>query len=412
MAFKNKAAHTAMMKGRLDLLVKQAFFGTLAMQLELVEVTNPAFCDTMAVDGVNLFYWPPFVLSLTTDELTGVEAHEVHHCCYKHMTRRGHRNPLRWNWAGDYVINDDLLKAGFTLPKQRLHDPKYANMSTEEVYERLPDPPQIYVLGSGKGGSGGSKSKDSQSDQDGLPDGADKGRCGGVLDAAPASNKVEAQRIEQEWEGNVRMAAAIARRQNAGTLPGFLERLVGTLAKPKINWRDVLRQFVDGNMSVDYTWQRPNRRFVHTGLTLPGTRADALHHLLFFNDVSGSITTEIIEAYGGEVQSTLDDGVADKVTALFFDTEIKKIDEYNQGDLIDLNTRGGGGTDFRPMMEWASKEAQDASCIVVLTDMLPCSWDLPDPGVPVLWGAYLPEEHLKTIKPPFGEVLHIDSANW
>lgn len=409
MGYKNKAVYNLMMKGRLDLLVKQPFFGTLALQLELIEVTNEAFCSTMAVDGVHLFYWPPFVQSLSDPERTGVIAHEVHHCCYKHMTRRGHRNPLRWNWAGDYVINDDLLKAGFTLPKMRLHDPKYAGMSTEEVYERLPEPPTIYVIGSGKGGGG--KNGD-QNGQEGLAEGADKGRCGGVLDAAPASNKVEAQRVEQEWDGNVRMAAAIAKRQNGGTLPGFLERIAGVLAKPKINWRDRLRDFVDGNMSVDYTWQRPNRRFVHTGLTLPGTYQDALHHLLFFADVSGSITPDILQAYGGEVQSTLDEGVADKVTTLFFDATIQKIDEYTAGDVLDLKTPGGGGTDFRPMMEWASKEAQDASCIVVLTDMLPCSWDIPDPGVPVLWGAYLPEEHLKTIKPPYGDILHIDSANW
>jgi predicted metal-dependent peptidase len=170
--------------------------------------------------------------------------------------------------------------------------------------------------------------------------------------------------------------------------------------------------FVDGNMTRDFSWQRPNRRFVHTGLVFPGYVPDALHKLLFLCDVSGSITDDIISAYGGEVQSCLDDGVADSVTVLFFDTEIKKCDEYTAGELIDLNTKGGGGTDFSPMFKWAAETQQDASCIVVLTDMMPCHWDLVDPNVPVLWGAYLSEDHLKTIKPPFGDILHIDSANW
>jgi predicted metal-dependent peptidase len=314
------------------------------------------------------------------------------------------------------VINDDLLKGGFELPEKRLHDPKFAGMSTEEVYERLPEPQTIYVIGGAGGGSGKGQGKDGQDGAEGqgqgLPDGADKGGTGGVIDACPIHDKANQSQVETEWETNVRMAINIAKRAHAGKVPAYLDRLVGFLRKPKINWRDQLRQFVDGNMTKDYSWQRPNRRYVHMGMTFPGYISDALHKLLFFCDVSGSITNDIISAYGGEVQSCLDDGVADTVTTLFFDTEIKKCDEYTSGDLIDLNTKGGGGTDFAPMFEWAAKTQQDASCIVVLTDMMPSHWDLVDPGVPVLWGAYLPEDHLKTIKPPFGDILHIDSANW
>lgn len=395
---KDKRSHDAMMRARLDLMVKEPFFGCLAMQLELVEVENKEFCDTMAVDGRHLFYWPQFVKDHTHTELVGVVAHEVHHCCYKHMTRRGHRNPLRWNWAGDYVINEDLLQAGFTLPKSRLHDPKYKGLSTEEVYERLPEPQTVIVCG--KDGAGNV----------GLPQGADKGGTGGVMDAAPPHDKAGQESIDQDWDANVKMAVATAKRAHAGTLPGYLERLVKTLQKPKINWKDQLRQFVDGSMTKDYTWQKPNRRYVHQGLHLPGFISDSLHHLAFFGDVSGSITQDIMRAYCSEVQGCLDDGVADQVTALYFDTEIKKCDTYMPGELIDFKIPGGGGTDFRPMFDWVRENDPDLSCIVVLTDMMPCSWDLPDPGVPVLWGAYLPEDMLKTIKPPFGEVLHIDSA--
>lgn len=423
----DKKVHKDMMRARLDLMIKEPFFGTLAMQLEMIEC-EAGFCDTMAVDGRHLWYHPPFVTSLTQQELTGVVAHEVMHCCYKHMTRRGHRHPVRWNWAGDYVINSDLLKGGFTLPKKRLHDPKYDGMSTEEVYEHMPEPPTIHVIGaSGAGKNGGSSgkgkgnSKPNDGDGEGgkgsgqgLPDGADKGGCGGVIDAAPAHDKAKQDQADTEWEGMVRMAVNIAKRARAGTLPAYLDRLVKFLAKPKINWRDVLRQFVDGHMTKDFSWAHPNRRFVHTGLHLPGHVNDSLHHLAFFADTSGSITKGIMEAYLGEVQGTLDDGVADQVTRLVFDAAVHEIDEYTPGDLIDVATdkmSGGGGTDFLPMMEWAAKQP-DISCIVVLTDMMPCHWNIPDPGVPVLWGAYCGEDFLATVKPPYGDVLHIDNAHY
>jgi predicted metal-dependent peptidase len=275
-------------------------------------------------------------------------------------------------------------------------------MSTEEVYERLPEEPTTKVTFQSVDGDG----EDGKGQQ-----GSDPGGCGGVLDAAPAHDKANISTIEQDWDAAVKQAVAHAKRQNAGTLPAFLQRLVKELAKPKISWRDLTRQFIDGVMTKDYSWQRPNQRYVHQGLVLPTHIPDALHHLVFFGDVSGSITREVMKAYVSEIQGALDDGVADQVTALYFDTEIKKIDTYLPGDLIDCDVPGGGGTDFRPMFEWAKKEAHDASCIVVLTDMYPCSWDLPDPGVPVLWGAFLPEEALKQITPPFGEgVVHIDGA--
>ncbi len=116
MGIDKKAKH-AVTRARTVLLVSQPFYGTLALQLELVEVTDKSFVNTMAVDGRHLFYNPEFVLSLTEDELVGVNAHEVAHCAFQHMTRRGHRDPRLWNVAGDYAINADLLDAGFVLPK-------------------------------------------------------------------------------------------------------------------------------------------------------------------------------------------------------------------------------------------------------------------------------------------------------
>src|SRR5215475_10505162 len=135
----NQKAHRAVVKARTALLIDAPFFGCLALQLGLVEINDPADVSTMAVDGVNLYYHPPFVLARTDEELKAVMAHEVLHVAYKHMTRRGHRDPEVWNYAGDYVINADLKKVipAFKLPDPHLYDPKYDGMGSEEVYERL-----------------------------------------------------------------------------------------------------------------------------------------------------------------------------------------------------------------------------------------------------------------------------------
>ncbi len=400
-AVSDKKAYDKVIKGRTVLLVGQPFFGCLALHMSLVEVTDAAMINTMAVDGTNMYYHPPFVNSLSEQELVGVLAHETMHCAYRHFSRRGHRNPLVWNWAGDYVINADLLKAKFTLPKERLHDPKYDGFSTEEVYERLKQELKQQMQQMSGGGQG---KMDPQ---------ADKGRCGGVIDAGSlgkqGTDKAQQEAADRKWDTTVRIAVNVAKRANAGQVPGYLERLVKQLKEPKVSWRDLTRQFIDQSMSKDYSWQRPNKRYLGQGLILPGFISDALHEMNFGIDVSGSISHEMATLMLSEVAGALNDGTADKMNVIYFDTEVRHVDSYVPGDIVECKVIAGGGTDFDDAFKWISENAADASCTVVLTDMLTMSFGK-DPGHPVLWGAYLPSSMLASIKPPFGETIQVDSS--
>jgi predicted metal-dependent peptidase len=404
----NQKARRAVVKARTSLLIDAPFFGCLALHLDLVEINDPNDVNTMAVDGVNMYYHPPFVLSLSEEELKAVVAHEVLHVAYKHMTRRGHREPEPWNYAGDYVINADLKKVHppFKLPVPHLYDAKYDGMGTEEVYERLQQelskrPKMIIQLCNGKGKG----SKDGK--------GSDPTGCGSVREpkAKNGDKPVNAEELAREWEINVRMAVGVAKNHNAGSIPGYLERLVKQLNKPKVNWKDYLRQFIDGSMSKEFSWARPNRRSVALGVLLPGMIADSLHHLVGLIDVSGSISHELARSLVSEMAGALDDGVCDKLTLAYFDTEVRHVDEFIRGDLVEAKVVAGGGTDYKDPLKWLS-EIPDASAAVMLTDMMPMSWALEDPGVPYFWGAFCPESFLASVRPQvrFGEIVHVDSA--
>jgi len=403
----------AVTRARTVLLVSQPFYGTLALQLNLVELPDDHFCKTMAVDGKNMFYNPQFVLERKEDELVGVVAHEVSHCAYKHMTRRGHRDPIVWNMAGDYVINQDLTDAGFVLPykpsylvkdknsKEKVHllDPKYKGMSTEEVYERLMENAiKISIISMGTG-------------PDGQPGVQDVGGCGGVLDAAKPHDKAAAEEIGATWEANVRMAVAVATAQNAGKLPGHLERLVKQLKKPKVSWRDYTHRFIDNSMTKDFSWARPNRRSMSSGVLLPGYIADRIHHLVGCVDISGSVSHEMMVEMVSELGGALDEGVADKLTIIYFDDGVKKVDEFDAGDLVHANAPGGGGTNFRPTFDHIRENIPDASCVIFLTDLMTTDWG-DEPNCPVMWGVFLPESHYEQIvqNVPFGETIHVSAG--
>jgi len=427
MANTKSKAETAIVRARTVLLVSQPFYGCLALMLKLVEVPDPpapatSWCPTMAVDGVHLYYSPKFTLGLSEPELTGVVAHEVSHCSYQHMTRRGQRDPQIWNIAGDFVINSDLKKAGFQLPgtpitmksppgtKGYLYDPQFDGLSTEEVYERILKQAQK-MQASGGGGKGNPQGQ-SQGPQgpNGQAQISDPGGCGDVIDAAPTHVKAAAEAVQREWEANVRLAINTAKANNAGNIPGNLERLVKQLAQPKVSWRDLTRDFIDQSMTKDYSWSRPNRRYLSQGLVMPGFVPDALHHMIFIGDTSGSISNELLTAFVSEAAGALNDGVADKLTVLYADTRVHDVQEFVPGDVVEAKTSGGGGgTDFVDAFNWIMANAPDASCVVYLTDMQPSHWELPEPDMPVLWGAYANEQFLAQVKVPFGQVIHVES---
>lgn len=425
MAIKDRKAANAILKARTTLLVDEPFFGALALHLDLIEENDPSICKTMMVDGKSLWYHPAFVHKLTEEELKFVVAHEVMHCVYKHMTRRKGRHPTAWNWAGDFVINADLIETKVGTPpgkpitlksppgtKGHLYDPQYAGMSTEEVYERMPDMPTIYILIGGKGKSGAQGGGDGAR----LPDEADFGGCGGVIDATAADPKDSPhtnEEAERDWEVITRMAIGAATKGNAGTLPGYLKRLVREMAKPRKTWRDETHEFIDTCMKSDYSWNRPNRRFIGRGLHLPGWEQDGLHKLVFVGDTSGSISPKIMSEYLGEMQGSLDQNTSDELIVVYCDADVHGTREYLPGDLVKYEgvDGGGGGTDFRPAFEWIKEHHPDANAIVYLTDLYPCTWEIDDPGIPVLWAAYLPEPQFDKIDPPFGRKIHVASGD-
>ena len=150
-----------------NLIIDSPFFASLALRLELIESLQ---YETLATDGVSLHYNPDFVNSLTRPEAIGVLAHEASHCAFRHHTRRGERDPQKWNIAADYAINGILIECGFTLPEGVLIDNKFKGKDAEFIYSQLPDNPE-----------GGGSQKEANGDSGG----------GGASQTAPKQARVK-----------------------------------------------------------------------------------------------------------------------------------------------------------------------------------------------------------------------------
>lgn len=344
----NNEVVTQLTRARTGLVLDAPFFGMLALRLQLVEESK---IPTAAVDGKHIFYNPDFIAKQSYEETKTLIGHEVMHCVFEHIGRRGDREPRRWNQAGDFVINDVLVDSGFTPIKGWLHNRAYAGMTTDHVYEMLPP-------NDGNGGAG-----DPLDDcQDGAPDDA-------------AVNNVD-------WKIATVQAAQAA--QAMGKLPGKLARFIDELTNPKVDWRAMLQRFISETSKNDYSWQRPNKRFLGQGFYLPTLHSETMGEIVVAIDTSGSIDQATLNAFGSEIKAIVQTSRPSKTIVIYCDSDVNHVDEFGPNDELHFEMHGGGGTAFKPVMDYVTENNITPVCLVYLTDLYG-DHKFAAPDYPVLW---------------------------
>ena len=117
------------------LLRDQPFFGSLALRLP---IRADATRETLASDGKDIRYAPQWVADTDADQIKTALARVVLACALKHHTRRGGRDPERWQRASQLVTHGLLRDAGFVLPPEA---EAWDGISAEQAYDRLREPP-------------------------------------------------------------------------------------------------------------------------------------------------------------------------------------------------------------------------------------------------------------------------------
>lgn len=375
-------------KSRAGLILDHPFFGSLALRLKLVEDES---CGTSWVDGTTLGYSPEYVNQLNLDQLKGLICHAVMHCGLQHHTRRGDRDQDLWNTACDYAVNPIILSAGMVLPDDALTDKQYDGLSAEQIYAII--------------------NQDSEETDDGSKDGKGnkcKSGCGEVRDAKGEDGKKAGEaamrQADQEWK--VAMTQAVQQARAAGSLPGSLERVMDDILNPRLDWREIFRRFVDSVSKNDYSWSRPNRRWINRGVYLPALHSNELGHVVAVIDTSGSISQALLDQFAGEINSILQDYRAN-CTVIYCDTEVKKVDYFQSGDPVNLQAKGGGGTDFRPPFDFLDNSEIRPVCLLYFTDGVCRDFPPIPPEYPVLWVQKETKYSDWVFDPPFGDVLKL-----
>lgn len=369
-----------------QLLISNPFFATLIFQLEFVPQKGLA---GTVVDGTNLKYDPEFIAQLTPKETEAWMAENVATCLLLHHIRRNGRDKEAWEDASDQAVRNWLAEnSSFTFNSNATIDTQFKGKTAEEIYPYMKKKKQG---GGGKGGKGPSGSNFSQIGDD-QPQQGD-GNEGGENQSQSDSQ----QEQEEKWKAAA--IEALNAAKTAGKIPGDMERFVGRMNQPKIDWVTALKRFIENIIPSDYQWTPPNKRYVSQDLYFPGIKKENVGEIVVVIDTSGSITEAQLVQFAGEITSICDDVRPSKVHIIYCDTKVQKVQEVMYGDPVQLGMHGGGGTDFVPPFAYVTKNNINPLCLVYLTD-LECDSYPKEPDYPVLW---VTDSHNKVGK--FGETV-------
>jgi predicted metal-dependent peptidase len=350
---------------------------------------------TAATDGRRLYYNPEWFALLRPPERCFVLAHEMYHVIWQHCQkarvydRDKHVDGTPYdhdlmNRAEDYVINADLvqLRIGLCNPEWLYDTAIKGTDDIVEVYKKLwaekqQQPSLLLGVTYGRGSQ---------------PDKAAKGQGGRFDDVmAPPVDKATG---EVDEIGEIAFKEAVARAamhaKAVGNMPGTLERLVGEILEPQVDWKDKVRMILTGHIGrFRENWATPNRRRIVMPqmVYLPGKRGHGADLVAIWIDCSGSVGDREYDAFFSEVGGIMQDVRPRRMLVGWCDADVKKTEWVDSLDevygLMREPVPGRGGTSFKPPFYWMAAEGIVPDTCVYLTDGY---GPFPDkPTFPVVW---------------------------
>lgn len=393
---KQKEYIKRLLLSRMRILNNHGFYGLLLMHMQFSLATD---LETASTDGTRIYFNPQFLESLSDSELDFVMMHEILHVVLRHCLRTGDRQHLRFNIACDIVVNSIILqenrkdKRSITLAQwgESMHiapnGEEGAGYTAEEVYEMLPPMKELPIPGSLKGELWDNHGKWLE-DEDGM-----RGELW-VKRFADACAAVQVRDPSNE----------------RGLMPAFAKRIWDQLTHPQVDWRTVLSEFVQSDMT-DYSFSPPDRRYPDSPFFLPDLNeygdGDRVSNILFMIDTSGSVSDKMMTAAYSEIRGAVEqfEGKLEGWLGFFDAAVIEPVPFASVEELDAIQPAGGGGTSFHVIFEYVQQYMAETlpSCIIILTDGYAPFPDEKDAmGIPVLWLM-----NNEQVTPPWGKIARI-----
>ena len=345
----------------------------LALSIPTTFGSNPR--SAMQTNGAMLTVDLEKLAKYSEEHITYLYAHTLMHIVLKHAYRRETRELSLWNQACDLVINNILnnFKDIGVRPDDEILDLDLADKCVEEVYEILStqeeqEPNQD---------SQEEKSKENQAKVAPNPKGDKKAY---IYDSSKEDldevNDAKTKQGEQEkLDGIIIQALTIANRTSQQYEGMQIE--IEQLIHPQVSLQDILKEYLISSLfEKQSSFARPNRRYIHQGLYLPGyKKSDEFIEISIALDSSSSVTLEEYKSFLGVIEDICQGFYEYKITIIPFDKYVKEEYIITFDSLNPLITdallipKSDGGTDFDAVLRYLkTTDMRSQNLLMVLSD--------------------------------------------
>jgi predicted metal-dependent peptidase len=367
---------------RITLITEFPFYGSIFLNLNTFESD---LNKTAWTDGVSIGYNLEYTKTLTEKQIIGMFVHEVKHVMLKHHLRELENkefmdNHHKYNCACDYALNPMIKNTpGMDVHRDWLCDMKrWPDNLAEEIFYEVDEkdlPPEGSYMLPGEvlpfPGTGGYKGANSK---------------GQPVRVTIADIDAEKQKIDQ-W-----IRAAAFKAQGQGKLDGNMQDMIKAVTASTVSWQDELIFLCEDVSRDDYSWTRPNVRYMQAGVYLPSMKGNKTVDMIFFVDTSGSLSSEQLSMIAAEIQEIVGNFNI-RVIVVYWDTSFRGMEIFDATDVMDpafnLDISGRGGTNFEGCFDWMfDKQYEfdfDPKAMVFFSDMECDQYPEDDPGMPMLW---------------------------
>ncbi len=363
-------------QAKAKLLVDYPYFGTLASKLELLVNDD---IESFKSNGVTLEYRKEYLCELELSEIEFVLANGAMHSVLAHDMRKKSRSGWLWQMATDIAINDMLLQNGMDMPYGAQYRERFSGMYAEEIYAEL-------------------KSDILREDED-LEYEADDAED--VENKEQENQKQSQEALQEEILAEQLLAeeaiSLLESKLQSGELPESIERFFNIEGFAKLDWREELREAIAPYFRDDYVMMPPSKKLLYEGIYLPSSISETFR-LVVVIDSSGSVDKEMLDTFLSEVNFIMEHTQNYVIDLLVCDDRIHFHNTFYSGESLEVELKGGGGTDFRPVFNYIQEQMDTISLLLYFTD-LEGFFPTEEPSFSVKWVSPKEKEF------PFGEII-------
>lgn len=414
-----------------------------AEQLACNVVVTEAF-PTAATDGYHLYINPKFSAKLSKPKRNFVAIHEVFHPGLDHLRRTptdvmAAPTPAETaerfrvlNIAQDAAIHNILIPM---IERGELPDvevckpeaepvwmPEHAELSAEQIYFHLREkglPPEwqpldihIFIM-VGE-----------------VPEGMEGISLPGGEDGEPSPGKViiigpDGKPLPKDSPIRKEVEEAIAKMPPGAPMgggygidPDNLGKCARDIDRPPMPtgdaepWFRELKDFLLNLVKSNYSWKRPNYRYLPiTGTIHPGMVGDFLKGVIFV-DNSGSIRRDILQDFGDKIETIRELFADHELHIIQIDDRVNRHDIVRPGEPTQWKANAGGANDFQEPFDYLEREGIIPEFALYFTDAEPAGGPpIPKypPSYPVLWALW-PQYSNKYKATPWGVRIELPGS--